>query len=235
MSPYTPPAIRVRDLGFSYSRGQSEQVLHVDDWQVESQQQVFLYGPSGSGKTTLLNLLSGMLVAQEGEVVVLGHSLSSWSAAKRDRFRANHIGFIHQQFNLVPYLSVWDNLRLAIHFSSSQTKLAHSRDNATTLLERLQLPSEVMDRTPTQLSVGQQQRVAIARALINQPEIIIADEPTSALDADAKDGFIALLREVVDESNATLVFVSHDMSLSTAFDEVVDLRSLNTNEKVTVC
>lgn len=228
-------AIEINGLRFSYARNVDGHLLAIDEWRVARGQQVFLHGPSGSGKTTLLSLLSGLLIAQDGEVFVRGQSLKPLNSSQRDQFRANHIGFIHQQFNLISYLSVVDNLNLAAHFSAQRTKSNNSVQRINTLMESLELPISLLQRKAAQLSVGQQQRVAIARAFINEPEIIIADEPTSALDADTKTSFINLLRNVVSTNSSTLIFVSHDHSLADHFDETVDLRVLNTREECSTC
>ncbi len=200
-------------------------VLDIDQWYVDCGQHVFLYGPSGSGKSTLLNILAGILKPQRGRVNLLGEDLAALSSRKRDQFRAQHIGVIFQQFNLVPYLSVLENILLAAHFANKPT--IDVRQRAITLLRLLNLSDDLLGQRADTLSVGQQQRVAIVRALINQPEILIADEPTSALDSDTRDQFIQLLLDCVTESGTTLIFVSHDKSLMSHFNQTLNLRELN--------
>jgi len=219
------PTIRITDLLFSYSGQLKEPVLKIPVWEVTAGQHVFLYGPSGSGKTTLLNLLGGFLVPQEGNIRELGRDMASLSARQRDRFRAHHIGMVFQQFNLIPYLSVMENVQLAAGFGRQTA--ATTSDRIMHLFARLQLDSRLLNRRSDNLSVGQQQRVAIARALINGPEILIADEPTSALDSDVRDSFIELLLECARLDRSTLVFVSHDRALQSYFSESIDLRELN--------
>lgn len=214
-------AIELNDLRFSFVSG--EPVLAIDHWRIAAGSSVFLCGPSGSGKSTLLHLLCGLLIPTSGNVSVCGSSLDSLTGRALDRFRAQTIGVVFQQFNLLPYLSVLDNLRLTRHFGSSKDSLEPQY-----LLERLHLPTALLDRRAGSLSVGQQQRVAIARALINRPALVIADEPTSALDADTRDAFINLLLEVAGEGRATVLFVSHDAVLRRHFDHSEDLPSLNT-------
>lgn len=219
------PAIEITDLRFSYAGANDNPVLDICAWTVHRGQQLFLQGPSGCGKSTLLNLLAGVLMPDRGDIRLLGHSLTGLSSRQRDQFRARHIGVVFQQFNLIPYLCVIDNIRLAAHFANRPCALLYER--IQTLFERLQLSITLLSRRADMLSVGQQQRVAIVRALINTPEILIVDEPTSALDADASDAFMALLLELSRDNSSTLVFVSHDKSLAQYFDENLCLQNIN--------
>lgn len=211
-------------MRFSYG-GRAPTVLDIPAWEVEQGAQVFLQGPSGSGKSTLLNLLAGVLVPTGGVVEVLGQNLTQLSNRRRDRFRAAHIGFVFQQFNLVPYLSVADNILLAAHFNKGAGKAVHSRMQQ--LLQILGLDEQLLNKQAAQLSVGQQQRVAIGRALINDPEILVIDEPTSSLDSDARDAFMRLLLRISEQGNKTLLFVSHDQSLAQHFAIKLDLKQIN--------
>jgi putative ABC transport system ATP-binding protein len=190
---------------------------------------VFVRGPSGSGKSTLLALLGGVLVPASGSLAVLGTALDRLGGAERDRFRADHVGFVFQLFNLIPYLSVIDNVLLACRFSPRRAERAGSRigDEAVRLLERLGIAGRLLATRASDLSVGQQQRVAAARALLGRPELVVADEPTSALDAEAQQAFIRLLREECEAAGSTLIFVSHDYRLACAFHREVDLMALN--------
>ena len=213
---------------FSWKSGLSP-TLDSMDLEVRHGERLFIGGPSGSGKTTLLGLFSGILVPQSGTVELLQTKINTMSSAARDRFRADHIGYIHQMFNLVPYLSVLENVTLPCRFSRRRLSRAqrHSATpsaEAQRLLAQLGLDSQmVLRKAVSELSVGQQQRVAAARALIGSPELIIADEPTSALDAANREAFIELLFKECGETGATLVFVSHDASLGPMFDRTVQL------------
>ncbi len=224
-SPHESLAIRIHQLRYRWP-GRPEPVIAIDRWEVERGQQVFLHGPSGSGKSTLLNLLAGVLLAESGELEVLDHVLADMSARARDRFRARHVGFVFQQFNLIPYLTAGENIRLAARFARTPAERV-TRDVLVELLQQLALPAEVLDRRTGELSVGQQQRIAVARALVNRPEVILADEPTSALDQDARYAFIDVLLRSVRASGAAVVFVSHDRSLAQHFQRHVSLSSLN--------
>ena len=218
----------LENVSFSWKDGRSP-ILDSIDLEVRHGERLFIGGPSGSGKTTLLGLFSGILVPQSGTVELLQTRVNSLGSAARDRFRADHIGYIHQMFNLVPYLSVLENVTLSCRFSRrrllrAQRHSATPADEARRLLGHLGIDSQPVLRKPvSELSVGQQQRVAAARALIGSPELIIADEPTSALDAANREAFIELLFNECDETGSTLLFVSHDASLGPMFDRAVQL------------
>jgi len=217
--------VKVEGLTYTWPQ-QQKPCLNGLNFSAEAGEKVFVVGASGSGKSTFLNLLAGILRPQRGRIFIGGTELNNLSARELDRFRARHIGLIFQQFNLIPYLDVATNIRLAVHFGAGN-RLEDARVAA--LLEELQLDPALATRSASELSVGQQQRVAVARALVNQPRVIIADEPTSALDADSQDAFIQLLRKVSSDSGATVIFVSHDRRLSEHFDRVVELRALQSN------
>lgn len=203
--------------------------LEIDHLNILPGEQVFLHGPSGCGKSTLLGVLGGVHSPEKGSLDVLGQTLYDLSSAARDRFRVDHIGFLFQQFNLIPYLSVLDNVLLPCKFSMRRRKNLKDSplEEAQHLLTHLDLKPELWSRPVTQLSVGQQQRVAAARALIGRPEIIIADEPTSSLDAERQIIFLNLLKQQCAEVGSTLIFVSHDKRLASAFSREIDLPTIN--------
>jgi len=212
--------------------GSREDCLAIDHLHIDAGRSVFLHGPSGSGKSTLLGLLAGVLLPRQGILSLLGRDWASLSGARRDAFRADHVGYIFQQFNLLPYLSVLDNVLLPCRFSALRRQRAEAaagtaRASAATLLRQVGLGAALWSRPASQLSVGQQQRVAAARALIGQPELVIADEPTSALDAARRDSFMALLLQQCRDAGSTLVFVSHDERLAACFDETLALAQIN--------
>jgi len=230
--PEEAPVIEIADLRFAWKRG-APPVLNITSLQVNRGERVFLRGPSGSGKSTLLNLLAGVTTPQNGVLKVLGQELNALGSAQRDHFRAHHIGFIFQMFNLIPYLSVVENVTLPCMFSSKRRHkvLAQAEsleDEAIRLLDHLDMAQDdVLHKPVNELSVGQQQRVAAARALIGAPELVIADEPTSSLDADRRTAFIDLLFRECDNANATLIFVSHDNSLVAPFERTIEFDQLN--------
>lgn len=194
---------------------------------------MFLAGPSGSGKSTLLALIAGIHRTTEGQIAVLGADLTSLSSSARDRLRADQLGVIFQMFNLLPYLSVLENVTLPCRFSAARRARAIAATGSVAAEARRLLAHLGMDepglagRPAAELSVGQQQRVAAARALIGGPDLIIADEPTSALDTDRRLDFIDLLCRECASLGAALLFVSHDRTLAGHFDRVAELPALN--------
>jgi len=226
------PILQLRDVHFRWPNGQRN-VLEIADLAIQPGERVFVKGPSGSGKTTLLSVLGGINSPQSGQVEVLNHTLHSLSASQKDQFRADHIGFVFQLFNLIPYLNVRENIELSCKFS--RIRLQRVKDKGCTvqdeiqrLLEHLDLRGkDLLNKPVMELSIGQQQRVATARALIGAPELIIADEPTSALDADTRERFLRLLMDECQSQGLTLLFVSHDSTLETLFDRSIALNELN--------
>ena len=219
--------IHLHQLRFAWPRAPRD-TLAIDNLHIAAGQTVFLHGPSGCGKSTLLGLLAGVLVPTAGEVRLLGQPWSTLGGAARDRLRADHVGYIFQQFNLLPYLSVLDNVRLPCRFSARRAQRAGDvTARAHELLTQIGLPEDHWPRRADELSVGQQQRVAAARALIGTPELVIADEPTSALDADLRDAFMSVLLAQCRAAGSTLVFVSHDERLAAPFDQRLSLPQLN--------
>jgi putative ABC transport system ATP-binding protein len=219
--------LEINDLSYAWP-GAAASPLNVPLLQIEAGRSVFLYGPSGCGKSTLLGLLAGVLVAQHGRVNFLGQDWAALRGGARDARRADHVGVIFQQFNLLPYLSVLDNVLLPCRFSALRARrcVGSPRAAAQELLEHVALPAALWQRPAAKLSVGQQQRVAAARALIGAPELVLADEPTSALDAALRDDFMHLLLGQCRASGSTLVFVSHDERLAAQFDERLSLPAL---------
>lgn len=223
--------IQLSNLGFAWP-GQPE-LLDIDAFTLQRGESLFLKGPSGSGKTTLLGLLGGVQKPDRGRIELLGQDLSQLSAGARDRFRVDHTGYVFQQFNLLPFLSVRENVELPCHFSKLRASRAVQRHGSVAeatraLLAHLGLQqAELLQRRAGELSIGQQQRVAAARALIGQPELVIADEPTSALDADAREAFLELLFAECRAAGSSLLFVSHDQSLARLFDRSLSLAELN--------
>jgi putative ABC transport system ATP-binding protein len=224
----TELAIDIEGLTFAWS--ENRPVLDIPHFEVRPGERVFLRGPSGSGKSTLLGIVSGVLAAGRGRVCVLGEDLGLLSGGRRDEFRAAHIGLVFQMFNLLPYLSVMDNVLLPARFSAVRRGRAQP-DPATEARRLLDELGIATTRSParlvTELSIGQQQRVAVARALLGRPELVIADEPTSALDSDARDGFLRLLMAECSATGAALLFVSHDTALGGLFDRQLSIDDIN--------
>lgn len=225
-------SVDLTDVKFQW-RADQPVILDIPAFSVAAGERIFVSGASGSGKTTLLNLLGGVALPQTGSVAVGDRRLDQLSSSARDIFRADHIGFIFQSFNLVPYLSLVENALLPCRFSDIRAGRAVERsgsaeEDARRLLARMGLDvDELSGRPVTDLSIGQQQRVAAARALVGNPGLVIADEPTSSLDEDARTMFLDLLFGEIDADAQTLIFVSHDRRLEPLFDGHVSLSEVN--------
>ncbi|WP_027829787.1 ABC transporter ATP-binding protein [Marinobacter sp. HL-58] len=216
-------ALRVSNVEFRWD--QTRAPIAYPEIMLNTGEHLFLRGPSGSGKSTLLSLLGGLILPDTGTLSLLGTDLASLTSGQRDRFRADHMGVIFQQFNLVPYLSTLENVMLPCRLSRKRRAraLPTPEQEAESLLTALGIAPDHWHRRVTGLSVGQQQRVAAARALTGGPELILADEPTSALDSDNRDRFIELLLGLAAEKHTSVVFVSHDQSLAGRFDRQLAL------------
>jgi putative ABC transport system ATP-binding protein len=223
--------LEIDQLSYAWP-GSPQACLLIDRLTLAAGERCFLHGPSGCGKSTLLGLMAGVLLPGSGQVRVMGTAWSALGSARRDAFRADHVGYLFQQFNLLPYLSLRDNVLLPCRFSSRRRQRAAQRHGsaeaaAQALLRQMGLPEASWRQPAARLSVGQQQRVAAARALIGEPELVIADEPTSALDAALRDSFMDLLLGQCHTAGSTLVFVSHDERLADRFDLSLSLPALN--------
>lgn len=227
----TDPALSLDDVAFAWP-GRHGFSLHCPELRLDRAESLLLLGESGSGKSTLLSLICGVVTADQGRVRVAETDLGALRAGARDRFRAEQIGVIFQQFNLLPYARVLDNILLPLRFAPQRrARVTDAPQEAARLCAALGLPETVLSAPAGQLSVGQQQRVAAARALIGAPALIVADEPTSALDATAQDVFLDLLFAQAEQAGSALLMVSHDARLSTHFDRVVDLSEIVTTRR----
>lgn len=217
-------AIALKQLTFSYA---TTPIIDIDSLVIDNGERVFIAGPSGCGKSTLLNLISGTLTLPQKDeyITVLDQSYAQLTARQLDRFRAHNMGIVFQQFNLIGYLSVRENIALSTEFHPcNKTALLAT---IPALIAQLQLPAHIIDQPANTLSIGQQQRVAIARALIHKPSILIVDEPTSALDESATSSFMQTLLAMCDKHHTTLLFVSHDLRLASYFTRTIALNEIN--------
>ena len=218
--------IELTDVSFGWL-GRAGFALSVPELTVGKAETVLLLGESGSGKSTLLSLICGTILPDRGAVRVAGTDLTTLKSGARDRFRAEQIGVIFQQFNLLPFGSVADNIQLPLRFAPERRKRAGDpRATAAALCTALGLPADIPRAKANALSVGQQQRVAVARALIGHPPLIIADEPTSALDANSQAAFLNLLFDQTSAHETSLLMVSHDPRLGARFDRVVRMEDI---------
>ncbi len=225
----TQNSIRIKDLRFSYHsqlKIENPLVLNIPELSIHPGEKIFLYGPSGFGKSTLLNILAGVLQVETGEVEVLGKSLQFISQGERDHLRGEKIGYIFQIFNLIPYLTIKENIQLPCLINKKRSLGIDIEAQAEELISTLGL-KDFADKLVTDLSIGQQQRVAAARALIGNPQLIIADEPTSSLDEKNTHEFMNLLLSEWEKRKFTLIFVSHDTRLKEYFPKTISLPDIN--------
>ena len=202
--------------------GQRVEIVNVPSFSIDEGAQVALRGESGSGKTTFLNLIAGILMVDAGKVRIDGAEMTALSEPKRDRLRAEKLGYIFQTFNLLQGYTVIENVVLGMSFGPRGADRAHARE----VLGRVGLGHR-LNHFPSQLSTGQQQRVAVARALANRPRLVLADEPTGNLDRKHARESLALIREVCREQKAALLLVSHDEEVLSTFETRKDFREIN--------
>ena len=225
-------AIHLSNIDFCWGSAKNDFRIRVKDFQLKKNESGILVGPSGAGKSTLLSILCGILSPQKGMTQILGENIENMSDSERDRFRANHMGIIFQQFNLVPYLSAIDNVLLPLHFSPTRRQasgkiLSKTNAEAKRLLDALGINSKTLGiQKAATLSIGQQQRVAAARAFIGSPELIIADEPTSSLDEKNQTEFLEQLFKQKYATGTSLLMVSHNKNISKRFDRLIELEKI---------
>jgi len=212
--------IMIQQLTKSYSQ---QTILDIPKWTVKQGDQVALLGPSGCGKSTLLHILGGVLTAEEGIVTVANQTISTMSEVERDHFRSKHIGYIFQDFYLIPSLTAKENIEWAF---TTQGSSIQRKQLIEQWFERVGLSSQ-MNRYPSQLSRGQQQRVAMIRALIHKPPLVLADEPTGSLDWETASHIMQLLLDLSKENGMTLVTVTHDLHLAALYPTTVHMTAIN--------
>ena len=206
--------VKIESLRFQWSKNNNFKIF-VPKLEVGRGKKVLFLGESGSGKTTLLSLICGFLEPLSGSISINDKIISDLTSTNKDAYRSDNIGIIFQQFNLLPYANVIDNIILPLYFSKQRSKKVENKINAAmNLCDQLRLPESILNQKASNLSVGQQQRVAVARALIGSPSIIVADEPTSSLDTEAQELFLDLMFDQISKNSSTLLMVSHDKSLT---------------------
>ena len=222
-----PLAVIMRGVKKSFPLGDeaSLEALNVAEWALPVGSYTVLTGPSGSGKTTLLNLIAGVSVPSAGTISVHDTNICALSEPRRDRFRARHIGYVFQTFNLLSAFTALENVMLSMMFADAIAK-REQRRRAVEILSRVGLGARLSHR-PQHLSRGEQQRVAIARALANNPPLVLADEPCASLDADTAREVLGEFLTVCREGGKTLLIVSHDQAVLGAGDQVVDITRIN--------
>lgn len=220
------PVLKLRKVLFRW-QGRSSFSLSLADLTVSYGEKLLLLGASGTGKSTLLSVISGTLLPDQGSVEIAKTEITNLSASARDRFRAEQLGVIFQQFNLLPFGSVADNILLPLRFAPiRRNRVKDAKSEVARLCAALGLPVDIGREKASSLSVGQQQRVAVARALIGHPPLIIADEPTSALDINSQDAFLDLLFTQAQTQGTSVVMVSHDERLGPRFDRILHMEEI---------
>ncbi len=222
--------VKIESLRFQWSKNNNFKIF-VPKLEVGRGKKVLFLGESGSGKTTLLSLICGFLEPLSGSISINDKIISDLTSTNKDAYRSDNIGIIFQQFNLLPYANVIDNIILPLYFSKQRSKKVENKINAAmSLCDQLRLPESILNQKASNLSEGQQQRVAVARALIGSPSIIVADEPTSSLDSEAQKLFLDLMFDQISKNSSTLLMVSHDKSLTNYFDQVIDINEILVRE-----
>jgi ABC-type lipoprotein export system ATPase subunit len=224
--PIAAPIIAVRELLFQYPEGSFE--LRIPDLVVPRGECVAVVGPSGSGKTTLLHLIAGITTPLRGHVQACGVEVTGLDDAARRAFRIRHVGLVFQEFELLDYLSVLDNVLLPYRINPSLQLTSTVRERAEALAGRVGI-ADKLGRLSTRLSQGEKQRVAVCRALLAEPELILADEPTGNLDPANKDRVLDILLRYAEERAATLVTVTHDHDLLPRFGRVIDFKTFHSS------
>lgn len=216
--------IRLENIRFSYP--QSDFDLAIERMDFEEGSRTAIIGPSGFGKTTMLNLIAGILPPDGGQITIDNAIINTLSDKERRNYRIQNIGFVFQDFRLVPYLSVLDNILLPYRINSVIKPDGSATSRAQAIAEDLNIANH-LKHYPEKLSHGERQRVAIARALINKPKVLLADEPTGNLDPANKLHIKKILFETVEKYHATLITVTHDHEMLNGFDHVIDFKNLN--------
>jgi putative ABC transport system ATP-binding protein len=219
--------IKIEQLAFHYRQKKTyTPVVKIPSLHIQPNHKTMICGKSGCGKTTLLNLIAGIFLPNEGTIQINNQSIGQLNDRARRLFRLNHIGYVLQDFSLIPHLKLQDNIKLPFYINPQFTWKAEHEQSLRDLSERLQVDRLLM-KYPDQLSIGEKQRACLCRALVTRPGLILADEPTANLDEENRDIVLSILEDYIQENQATLVMVCHDMSIKPWFDDVVPFKEIN--------
>ena len=217
------PVVRVHDLSFRYGEGDFH--LHIPVLELDRASSAAFIGPSGSGKTTLLHLIAGIALPQTGKIETNGVDVTKLSESARREFRIKNVGLVFQEFELLEYLSVLDNVLLPYRINPALELTPEVRERAQTVADQVGI-GDKLARYPRQLSQGERQRVAVCRAVLTEPAVLMADEPTGNLDPLNKGRVLDILFDYAEASGTTLLTVTHDHDLLERFERVVDFKEL---------
>lgn len=219
--------IHLTNLAFQYHKGnQSTPTIDIPELHIRKDRKTMLSGKSGCGKTTLLNLITGILPPDSGTIMIGDRDISAMGDRARRLYRLNHIGYVLQDFSLIPHLRIQDNIKVPFYINPGFKFKPQHRDRMNDLLKRLDI-EPLRKKYPPQLSVGEKQRACLCRALATGPELILADEPTANLDEENRDEVLRVLDEYIQSERATLVMVCHDTSIRDWFDDHISFQDIN--------
>ena len=219
--------IRIDKLTFRYkAKDQSAPTIHIPELHICKDRKTMLSGKSGCGKTTLLNLMTGILLPESGSIHIDNQNIPAMRDRARRLYRLNHIGYVLQEFSLIPHLRLQDNIKLPFYINPDFKWKRHHQNMLNDLMQRLQLES-LRKKYPAQLSVGEKQRACLCRALVTRPKLILADEPTANLDEENRDEVLHILDDYIRSEQATLIMVCHDKSIRGWFDDHISFKDIN--------
>ncbi len=219
--------IHIENLTFQYKvRNRTTPTIRIPALRIQKHRKTMLSGKSGCGKTTLLNLMTGILRPQSGSIHIDNQNITGMSDAARRLYRLNHIGYVLQEFSLIPHLKLRDNIKLPFYINPDFKWKREHQDMLHKLTQRLRM-EPLLKKYPTQLSVGEKQRACLCRALITSPTLILADEPTANLDEENRDEVLHILDDYIHTEQATLIMVCHDKSIQNWFDDHISFKDIN--------
>jgi putative ABC transport system ATP-binding protein len=219
--------VKIENLAFQYrDKHRTSPTIRIHSLEIRRQRKTVLSGKSGCGKTTLLNLMTGILRPQSGSIRIDDQNIPALSDRARRLYRLNNIGYVLQEFSLIPHLKLQDNIKLPFYINPDFSWKSHHQDMMDDLVQRLRIHA-LLKKYPNQLSVGEKQRACLCRALVTRPALILADEPTANLDEENRDEVLRILDDYLETEQATLIMVCHDMTIHQWFDAHISFKDIN--------